>query len=634
MKKLIYLFAFLSLTLTFCKKQETTLPPVSQSIDNVYIPAGFDWKMTSSFTLHVQGQASTIITVSTSDGQQQLYKGIIAAGKTSSDIQLSLPKYMDKILVNGTPVMVTGNDLTVTLSGMKELLLTNYTLAFDGVSDYVNLGDISELNNVVSFTVEGWANQTVNTDNEDIFSKYFDNDNDILLRTAGGVMYVEVGNGLDAYGSWANYSATITSGTWFHWAVVYDGSGGTDADRLKLFIDGNPVEIALSFTGTVPATTSSSLSGVNALLSSATSPFEGSMDEVRIWSTARSGAQIAANYNKIIDGSTANLVACWRMDEGSGTSLGDETTNSYTGTLNGCTWSLFSNSWDSDADGVNDLTDDYPLDAIRAFNNYTPVSGTGTLAFEDLWPYWGDYDFNDLILDYRFMTVTNASNEVVEIFGTFKVRANGAKMHNGFGFELPDAVAGILSNVVVTGYSHTQGILTIDGTSHFETAQTNPVVIAFDDTWDLMPGINNTVPGGSAAPFDSVVITMTVSGGGPFLATDFSLSTWNPFLFIDLDRGREVHLINAEPTDLMNLSYLTTGDDASNPGSNLYFQTATGFPWGMDFPIEYEYTAEYRDPAIAYLHFIEWIQSGGVTYTDWYSNTDPGYRNTTYIYAP
>ena len=36
----------------------------------------------------------------------------------------------------------------------------------------------------------------------------------------------------------------------------------------------------------------------------------------------------------------------------------------------------------------------------------------------------------------------------------------------------------------------------------------------------------------------------------------------------------------------------------------------------------------------AYLHFIDWVISNGSSYTDWYSNTAPGYRNNNNIYTP
>lgn len=95
------------------------------------------------------------------------------------------------------------------------------------------------------------------------------------------------------------------------------------------------------------------------------------------------------------------------------------------------------NEGDQDGDGVVNDDDDYPEDPERAFNNYYPAEGTSTLAYEDLWPGKGDYDFNDLVLDYRFNVVTNALNNVVEVHGTFTIEAFGAVMKMDLDFSLP-----------------------------------------------------------------------------------------------------------------------------------------------------------------------------------------------------
>jgi len=52
---------------------------------------------------------------------------------------------------------------------------------------------------------------------------------------------------------------------------------------------------------------------------------------------------------------------------------------------------------DTDGDGIMDNLDAYPTDATRAFNSYYPNQvDYGSVAFEDLWPAYGDYDCNDL----------------------------------------------------------------------------------------------------------------------------------------------------------------------------------------------------------------------------------------------
>ena len=100
---------------------------------------------------------------------------------------------------------------------------------------------------------------------------------------------------------------------------------------------------------------------------------------------------------------------------------------------------------DSDGDGVPDGTDDYPDDGDRAFDNYFFNEGSyGTLAFEDMWPSMGDYDFNDAVINYNFNQITNGDNDLVEINAEFKLMAHGAYFHNGFGFQHCFSECGIL----------------------------------------------------------------------------------------------------------------------------------------------------------------------------------------------
>ena len=92
---------------------------------------------------------------------------------------------------------------------------------------------------------------------------------------------------------------------------------------------------------------------------------------------------------------------------------------------------------DSDNDTVADGVDQARTDNLRAFFNNYPVGGQkATLAFEDLWPFQGDYDFNDTAVDYIIGYTTNGNNEVayVNIYAT--VSNDGGSFKNGLGFEL------------------------------------------------------------------------------------------------------------------------------------------------------------------------------------------------------
>jgi len=143
---------------------------------------------------------------------------------------------------------------------------------------------------------------------------------------------------------------------------------------------------------------------------------------------------------------------------------------------------------DTDEDGVSDSKDAYPNDPNKAFDSYSPSEkGFSTLAFEDRWPLEGDYDFNDLVVDYRINQILNASNEVVELDAEFKFRAAGAAFVNAFAFELPipaKAVAEVKGAYFVDPNGTFDYIqLNANGT---EAGQDNAVIFVADDIPSLL----------------------------------------------------------------------------------------------------------------------------------------------------
>ncbi len=286
---------------------------------------------------------------------------------------------------------------------------------------------------------------------------------------------------------------------------------------------------------------------------------------------------------------------------------------------------------DTDGDGVGDPDDDYPTDPTRAFDNYFPAADTGTLGFEDLWPGKGDYDFNDVVVDYRFKIVTNASNKVVEIFAGFLLHANGAILDNGFGFNLPDCDPQLTADKIsVTGYHHSESYITLNpgGT---EAAQDKPTFIVWDNTSSMMPDYTNTVAG---YPYlDPVPLTLLITTPGfSFEASAFALPTWNPFIICGMDRGMEVHLADRPPTALANPVHFGMFDDNSIPASGRYYKTLTNLPWAIDIPERFAYPFEKVDITHAHLKFADWAQSSGLLFPDWFQDK-PGYRNNSAIYS-
>ncbi len=273
---------------------------------------------------------------------------------------------------------------------------------------------------------------------------------------------------------------------------------------------------------------------------------------------------------------------------------------------------------DADGDGVADANDEYPADATKAYNNYYPSStGGGTVAFEDNWPSKGDYDLNDLVMGYRYQIVTNANNNVVRVIGNYTLLATGGELGNGFGVQFP-VNAGNVSNV-------TGGTL--------EAGQTKAVIILFSDMRAQMANWN-TVYGATASPTVNYTMSFDVTGG-PSISS-FGLNSYNPFIWnfgLGNNRGREIHLTGHQPTDLCYTSYFGTADDNSSVAGGRYFVTSTGLPFAIDVPVNpFNYPVEMKDITQAYLHIGAWAESGGTSYTDWYSNTGVDYRNTSNLY--
>lgn len=266
---------------------------------------------------------------------------------------------------------------------------------------------------------------------------------------------------------------------------------------------------------------------------------------------------------------------------------------------------------DADDDGIIDLYDEYPTDPLRAYNTYTPsILGRGSLSFEDRWPSKGDYDFNDLLVYYHFTTVMNSTDKVVEIKCKFTIEHIGASYINGFGFELPLS-PGLVSNV--TGYNHTEGFVTVNAQG-VETGQDKAVIIVVDNANDNL----------------FTTLNMVISFDEPLEPSLVGTPPYNPFLIIDKDRTREVHLVNFPPTDKASPAFFGTLDDRSIPAQGKYYRTINKLPWVINMLDGFVIPVEGNQISKAYTKFNDWAESGGTLYSDWYKDF-PGYRDTDYL---
>jgi len=284
---------------------------------------------------------------------------------------------------------------------------------------------------------------------------------------------------------------------------------------------------------------------------------------------------------------------------------------------------------DSDGDGVTDSQDAYPNDAGRAYNQYFPAQNTfNTLAYEDLWPSRGDYDFNDLVMSYNVQQVLNASNYVVDVNMTYQLRAIGGSNHIGFAVQLPVASSNLKQAVTSPIYNGTSAL--INGA---EAGQSKLVFPLFDDAHGAIKASNgsftNTVLNQPYIVPTNYSVKLTFNT--PVSQSQLGTAPYNSFIYVN-DRSIEIHLPNQAPTDKADKNMLGTHADHFNAARGIYYMTYDNKPWALLVPGTFDYPAEKQSIEAAYNYFDTWAISKGSQYKDWYSKSS-GYRKDADIYS-
>jgi len=222
----------------------------------------------------------------------------------------------------------SGNNGTVNGSTWTSSGKWNGAYYFDGSNDYINCGDITQLNGVSAFTMSAWLNQDLIDQSDLILHKYINETHQIQIYThTTGALIFKVCNGAHTYASVYDYSLYMPVNTWHHAVFVFDGSESGN-DRLKIYIDGSST--SLNYTGSMPATVAN-LSGIDSNIGHSTSAtWNGTIDEVRIYDRALSSAEIEQLYYsnlRKIDSDSWEFIA-------NRTNLQEGMNNSYIATIN------------------------------------------------------------------------------------------------------------------------------------------------------------------------------------------------------------------------------------------------------------------------------------------------------------
>ncbi len=129
------------------------------------------------------------------------------------------------------------------------------------------------------------------------------------------------GGNLLLYATGAQDPTVLTLNTWIHVACTYDGT------NTVLYVNG--IQVA---TGATPIGIGGAGMGIGR--HSGDVPFNGKIDEFRVWNDVRTGAEILANMCDLpAFGAEANLVAYYKFDQASGSTTLTDLTGSHTGSL-------------------------------------------------------------------------------------------------------------------------------------------------------------------------------------------------------------------------------------------------------------------------------------------------------------
>ena len=609
-------FSILTGTQISCSKIDPVV--VQKDMKELVVPESFDWSTVNQVKFVITSPISGIIRIESEDHAILYYKGFYNGADEKYIISAGLPANLTAVLINGQRVNVSGKVINVTLVAaplLKGGQITGPPVSYWNFDE--NGGDVlhdHQSTHHGQITGAGWvpgligsalrfvgvlsnvsipASPALQLTSAVTLMAWVKTENYASVKISQKGDWDGYGIYLDLWKGWkasiylddhTSHDVGTTDGRpvlnqWYHIAMTYDGA------YLKLYVNG--IEKGSNYVpGKLFKTTRPfSIGSDNAQQKF----FKGAIDEVYLYGEALTPQQISSYYSK-------------------------------------------APNQDRDGDGIPDADDDFPDDKDRSFSIFYPALSSGSLAFEDLWPGKGDYDFNDLVLDYRFNTITNASNLVKEIKLDVTIRAIGASLPSGFGFQFGGEKLKN-SDLRVSGYSVQSDRYNL-AENGIEVGQRKPTIIVFDKASRLLKWQGGT--GVNTDPAFPVVQPVTLSVfiefvAGSYTQEDIGIIDFNPFIIVNEDRGREIHLPNHPPTTLASSDFFGTSQDKTDLVAGHYYKTDRNLPWALNLIQTFEYPIEKTQITAAYLRFYDWAASGGQLFPDW-NQAISGYRSLGLIY--
>jgi len=245
-----------------------------------------------------------------------------------------------------------------------------------------------------------------------------------------------------------------------------------------------------------------------------------------------------------------------------------------------------------------------------------------TYLFEDNWPYLGDYDMNDLVMDVTPTYSQDANNKVTQMRLDIVLRAVGATKSLGVGLQLDGVSPSSITNVTRSNNAGFNGSIFSPDNKGLEKGQTYAVIPIFDFAHQALGNSSavmiNTIKG-SPNSVQSMTVSFTVNFSVLLESAAVAVDKFNLFLVNGgyKNKRNEIHLSGFAPTDKADHNRFGFADDNSN---NKYYTSKENLIWGLAIPGSAKYPVEWTSIRLAYPELEGWVVSEGKSNKDWYQH--------------
>ena len=271
-------------------------------------------------------------------------------------------------------------------------------------------------------------------------------------------------------------------------------------------------------------------------------------------------------------------------------------------------------------------------------NGLLIITTTGTIAFEDNWPVMGDYDFNDLVADYKIETHYSLGSqdgeqykhERIDVSVTF--RAIGGHQPDKLGLQFKGIDTNGSTSLRQKHVARYEGLeTTVNGVTvklaNPDQPEETPIFI-FEGLSNLKHGNiywNTENVDSKELPTLSFSMYFNLKNNlkGSSAVTQSALAANQDFFLITQDK-REVHLKGYEPSKLFTAYDNSFGVNGTTKPGNTYYCSDKNFVWGIKLPRNFAYPTEKTDILEAYSGFKGWVESNGKENTNWYTSPNSG----------